>query len=162
TLGVAALGCSHTVPSELHDARTAYERAARSPGASLVPGDMADARNSLNVAERQFSENGDDASTRDLSYVAGRRAIAAGAKAGAARAPQQKQTALADLEQTRRRQAASKAAELEHSKAELAAAQQRVESERQARIVAEEQLSKIKDLKTERSDRGLIVTISGQ
>jgi outer membrane protein OmpA-like peptidoglycan-associated protein len=165
-VALVGLGCSHTLPQELADARTAYARAAQSPGAPLVPGDMADARSALNAAERQFTDTGGDRATRDLAYIADRRAISAGARAEMARAMQQKQIALADLEAARRMQAARAAAELDRTRSALSSAQQRADSERQARIVAEQNeqdvLSKIKDLKTELNDRGLVLTISGQ
>jgi outer membrane protein OmpA-like peptidoglycan-associated protein len=154
-LVVLVAACSHTLPGELVDARMAYVRAARSPGASLVPGDIVDARNALNAAERAYADDGDSQSTRDLAYIAERRAIAAGANAGTARAYQQKQAALADLEETRRAYAA---AEQERTRAALS-------SERQARIVGEkrreEMLASIRDLSTKRSEKGLVLTISG-
>jgi outer membrane protein OmpA-like peptidoglycan-associated protein len=160
--GALGLGCSHTLPPELANARTSYAHAARSPGAQLVPGDIADARAALNMAEREFSNSGGDQTTRDLAYVADRRSVSAAAKASTAMALQQKQVALADLEQTRRMHAARQAVELERSRTQVTQAQQEAESERQARVASEQALlSKIKDLKAEVSARGLIVTISG-
>jgi outer membrane protein OmpA-like peptidoglycan-associated protein len=162
---VTVTGCSHTLPHELADARVAYQNAARSPGAPLVPGDMMDARQSLNVAERSFSDSGDDQATRDLAYIAQRRAISAGAKADTAVALKQRQAALAELEQARRAHAEAAASELERTRTRLSAIEDQANSERQARIAAEQRmtdaLSKIRDLKAEQSARGLVLTISG-
>jgi outer membrane protein OmpA-like peptidoglycan-associated protein len=165
-LALLATGCASThVPSELADARTAYNRAAQSPNAGLVPGDMGNARESLARAERQFHDSGDAQSTRDLAYVAQRNAISAEAKAGAVRASLDKQMALADLESTRRQQQAKMASELARSKERLTQAEQMAQSERQARIAADQRtqelVAKFNDVRTQSFPRGLILTISG-
>jgi outer membrane protein OmpA-like peptidoglycan-associated protein len=164
-LGAFTIGCSHAVPRELTDARTAYERAARSPNAALVPGDVADAKSALSQAEREFNKEGDEPSTRALAYVAQRRAISAKAKGEAAKAINDKQMALAELDQLKQRHAVASASELERAKTALSMTQQQAESERRARIAADEKaqalLSKVQDLKSERTERGLVLTLPG-
>lgn len=61
-----AAGCSAALPPpELVTARTVYERAAQGPAAQLDPTDLHTARESLDVAERSFNDNGDTQDTRD-------------------------------------------------------------------------------------------------
>ena len=71
---LSVLGCAQTVPKELADARAAYERASHGPAAQLSPADLHAAETSLNDAERSFEDDGNSQVTRDLAYMAERRA----------------------------------------------------------------------------------------
>lgn len=134
---VAVAGCAHTTPPELADARKAYQSATQSAGAPLVPGDIADAKHSLAVAEQAYSMKGDSPASRDYAYIALRRSMSARSKAETAAALQQRQVALDDLERARRARAMAEATELQRQRSMLASEQRRLESERQARIAAD-------------------------
>jgi outer membrane protein OmpA-like peptidoglycan-associated protein len=160
-----ALGCTPSAPPrELLDARTAYERARQSPNSTLVKSDLFEARQALGHAERQFQSDGDAQSTRDLAYIAERKARTASAAGEMARAVQTKELALVELDHARRQQAAEE--DLERSKRTLSQAQDQVESERRARIAADERtreaLSSVEGLKAGRSERGLVLTLSSE
>jgi hypothetical protein len=74
-------GCAATVPSELVNARLAYQHASAGPAADLAPADLHRAQDALAVAERSFSKDANSYRTRDLSYVAQRKAEMAAAQA---------------------------------------------------------------------------------
>jgi outer membrane protein OmpA-like peptidoglycan-associated protein len=172
TLGLALLGAlgtlagcgASTPPRELADARTAYVNASRSPNAGYAANELLDAQRSLAKAEKSFQDDNDE-TTRELAYLAHRRAIAAGAKADTVKWTQEKQQALADLEQAKQRHAVATAAQLDRTKAQLNQSQAQTDSERQARIAADQKaqdaLAKIKDLQTKPSDKGLVLTLPG-
>jgi hypothetical protein len=62
-------------------ARDAYSRAAAGPAARLAPGDLLAARTALDDAEHALSKEHDVDKTRDLAYVAQRKAQLAQARA---------------------------------------------------------------------------------
>ena len=68
-------GCATVAPpQELVVARNTYQGAASGPAAQLDPTALHTAQVSLDTAERSFSADGDTPTTRDLAYVAERRA----------------------------------------------------------------------------------------
>jgi outer membrane protein OmpA-like peptidoglycan-associated protein len=75
-IAVAALatGCASTPPSELVDARVAYQQAEAGPAAQLAPAQLHVARRALAKAEESFVKAPQEYQTRDLSYVAERKA----------------------------------------------------------------------------------------
>lgn len=166
TILAVAAGCAHSPPpQELKDARSAYARAQQSPGAPLAQADLHDARQALAEAENAYQDDGDSRETRDLAYVATRRAVSARAKADTMKALSDKQTALNDLQQFKQQQAMATKQNLERTKGALSSAQQAIDSERQARVAAEqkaqEQLQTIEGLKSQQSERGTVLTLSG-
>lgn len=80
---LSLVGCAEAVPTELVDARAAYERAAQGPAQDLNPADLHVAKTSLEEAELAFKEEGASEITRDLAYIARRRAELAEANARA-------------------------------------------------------------------------------
>lgn len=87
-------GCAATVPSELVNARLAYLRASEGPAVRLAPADLHQAADALAQAEKSFSNDAKSYRTRDLSYVAQRKAEMADAQASIAM--EQKSKAQAD------------------------------------------------------------------
>src|SRR4051812_44245920 len=77
-------GCASKPPTELKNARAAYNDAAQSPAASVAPADVYEAKKALDRAEVAYNDDGDNAETRDLAYVAERRAVIAKAHGNAA------------------------------------------------------------------------------
>lgn len=91
--------CSATIPTELSNARQAYQHASEGPASQLVPAELHKAKLALDRAEMSFAENPKSYQTKDLSYVAERKAMNADAlasiasqKANAVRANKEYQT----------------------------------------------------------------------
>jgi outer membrane protein OmpA-like peptidoglycan-associated protein len=67
-------GCAATVPNELAVARRAYTQASSGSAAQLAPAELYKARQALDLAEQSFAKDADSYQTRDLAYVAERKA----------------------------------------------------------------------------------------
>jgi len=164
TIGIA--GCASTPPSELRNARSAYQNLAQSPAAAVAPTEVYEAKRSLDIAERGFAEDGDEPQVRDLAYVAERKAVIASSRANTAIAMQAKQVALQEADQIRQKQAMASREQLGQTKEQLSMTQAQLESERQARIAAERRTAnaviKIQGLTSKEDARGLVLTISGE
>jgi outer membrane protein OmpA-like peptidoglycan-associated protein len=73
--GILLVGCASALPpKELLDARAAFNQASARPGASLAPVPLHEAQLALNSAEQSFGDDPTSVKTRDLSYVADRKA----------------------------------------------------------------------------------------
>lgn len=77
-------GCAATVPMELSKARQAYQHASAGPAAQLVPAELHKAKLALGRAEASFSNDPKSFQTKDLAYVAERKAMMADALASIA------------------------------------------------------------------------------
>ncbi len=77
-------GCAASVPSELAGARQAYLHASAGPAAQLAPVELHKAQQALAQAETSFSKDGKSYHTRDLAYVAQRKAEMADVQASIA------------------------------------------------------------------------------
>lgn len=95
-----ASGCATTVPRELTDARLAYEHARVGPAAQLAPADLHKAKDALAQAEQSFSKDPKAYQTRDLAYVAQRKAQMAEAQASIATEVKNKAAADKDFVDT--------------------------------------------------------------
>ena len=157
---LAASGCAMAMPPpELVEARSTYARVAKGPAASLKPDVLLSAKQQLEKAEQQLVSTGADGATRDLAYIASRKALLAESDANTVAALKSK----ADAEAGGR---AAQAADLKNTKGELANTQQALEKEKTARAEAEKRaaaamadLQKIASVKKE--DRGLVITLPG-
>jgi len=79
------IGCAATFPpTELIDARQAYAHASAGLAAQLVPAELHKAQEALAVAEKSFLDDPASFRTRDLAYVANRKAKLAEALGGIA------------------------------------------------------------------------------
>jgi len=154
-LGLVAACATTPAPRELLDARAAYSRAQAGPALQLEPASMHDAKVALDRAEQSYSDNSDSQATRDLAYIAERKAEVAEAQAGTALASQDAAQARARAE--------------ERMKTQLAQARAQAESERQARAVADQRardalnnLSTVAaDVAVKNDTRGTVITIPG-
>lgn len=63
-------GCATVAPSELVNARAAYQQASSGPARQLVPSELHKAREALDRAEQAFLNEPDSYNTKDLAYVA--------------------------------------------------------------------------------------------
>lgn len=77
-------GCAATVPHELVDARLAYRHASTGAAVQLAPADLHVAEEALARAEKSFADDPKTFGTRDLAYVAQRKAQMADAQAAIA------------------------------------------------------------------------------
>ncbi|WP_433937818.1 OmpA family protein [Sorangium cellulosum] len=127
----AASGCSAAMPpKELVEARTSYKRAAQGPAASLAPAQLDTAKQALSRAEGAFNEDPEAQQTRDLAYIADRKAREAEAAAALEQAQRDKAEAEQNFKELSHEQLAT-------AKEVLQTNQQQIERERQARAQAE-------------------------
>lgn len=180
-------GCAATIPNELASARTAYQTVISGAASTLVPAEVHKAHEALLEAEAAFKDDPKGYHTRDLAYVAQRKAELAGALA--ATAAERGNTAAANAEyqvrqdavmkDTRARLGASETdlaaskSDLANSQSNLAASQSQtaltaaqLATSETARALAEKRasdamsaLAKLAAVKEE--SRGLVITLSG-
>lgn len=67
-------GCASVAPPELISARKAYQQASEGQAAQLVPAELHKAKEALVIAEKSFQDDPKSFLTRDLAYVADRKA----------------------------------------------------------------------------------------
>lgn len=182
-----ASACAAAVPSELRDARIAYERVSTGEAAQRTPADVHKAHEALMAAEAAWKDDPKGYHTLDLAYVAQRKAEIAEGKSNIAREAASKQEAQKDLiatqssivDKTRTELSKSKT-DLDKTQTELAKTQTdlgtsqastkavaaQLTVEQQARRDAEKRtaesqaaLAKLAAVKEEA--RGLVITLSG-
>ena len=153
-------------PQELLDARTAYDHATKSPATELAPAQLDTAKQSLAKAERSFEEEGDDPVTKDLAYIAQRKAAIAEAAAGReaadrARSAADKQFRESQLDalKSEKSESTKTKAELEAEKKARADAEKRSADAEKKLAVAMASLQEIAKVKEEA--RGVVITLSG-
>jgi outer membrane protein OmpA-like peptidoglycan-associated protein len=79
------VSCAATaIPTELSNARQAYQHASAGPAAQLVPAELHKAKMALDRAEISFEKDPQSFQTKDLAYVAERKAMKADALASIA------------------------------------------------------------------------------
>jgi outer membrane protein OmpA-like peptidoglycan-associated protein len=98
TSAAAFAGCATVAPNELVNARSAYQQASDGPAQQLVPAELHKAQEALNQAEQSFKKDPDSYKTKDLAYVAQRKAEQAGALGSMAAARKTKDSANADFQ----------------------------------------------------------------
>lgn len=179
--GFSLMGCGETLPpKELVDARGAYDRAASGKAGQLHPAQVYEAKQALDKAEAKFKDEADSPDTKDLSYVAQRKAQYAEALAEVTIADQRLMQADKDSRALTGRALESAQAALNKTKDDLEKQKQatagavsdaekarlEAEKERQARLEAErrmkqaiDDLGKIAAIKEEQ--RGMVITLTG-
>lgn len=174
-------------PQELVDARNAYQQAVESPASEWAPAKLDAARQSLEEAESSFEDDPESARTKDLSYVAERRArasVAAGQREQNKRRLAQLEAEYQELERKQanmtkeelaqmrqrleeeRRRAAAGEQALAQKDEVLKAKEEEIAREREARKAAETKLSaaiaSLKEMGSVKEEaRGLVITLSG-
>ncbi len=174
-------GCAASVPpTELVNARQAYQHASAGQAAQLVPAELHKAQEALAIAEKSFLDDPKSFRTRDLAYVADRKAkmaealaTTAAGNAITAKANKDYQATQAEIvKNTKEDLAASErsgvlkaeqlAAEQRNSivKADQLAAEQKIRLDAEKRAAdAQAELAKLAATKEEA--RGLVITLSG-
>ena len=177
---LSVAGCAAVVPSELADARNAYQHASASRASDLSPAELHKAKEALTRAEESWQKEPTSAQTRDLSYVAQRKAQLAEAIAGMALANKDKTNADQSITRSEHTLAKRTEGELTQTREQLAASQQQqaqdqqaLGTEHQARMDADKRsadadarakasqdaLAKLAAVKEE--ERGMVITLSG-
>jgi len=172
-LAAVPLACAHQPPPELIDAREAHRRASTGPAAKAAPAELDVARKALAAAERSLDSRDDMYRTKDLAYVALRRAELAEATASISRHNADASGARKDFVDTQGQIISTSGSSLGQAKSALAASEgatasseARLADEKAARERAEERaakalaaLSNIAAVKDE--PRGMVITLSG-
>jgi len=156
----SAGACGTTAPpAELVNARASYDRARQGDAARQRPADLHTAKQAIDTAEHEFSEDGDTKRARDMAYVADRRAQIAEVHGHTAQTTQ-------DQEQNAEQAQATQAEQLGRATEQLASQKQELEHERRARAEADQraaqaasELAKFASVKQE--PRGMVITLSG-
>src|SRR5512141_2191230 len=152
TIACAGLlaGCAASVPpEELLSARQAYQQASAGPAAQLVPAELHKAHEALDAAEKSFQDEPKSVRTRDLAYIADRKAKTAEALATTAAGVAAKTKADADLQATQ--------AVIAKNSAEQLATEQKGRLDAEKRTAeAEASLAK---LAAKEDERGLVITL---
>ena len=160
-------GCAASIPPpELVNARQAYERASTGQAAQLVPAELHKAQEALAIAEKSFKDDPESFRTRDLAYVADRKAKLAEAlattaaeNAATAKANKDYQATQTEIVKNTKEDLAASERNAELKAVQLAAEQKaRLDAENRA-AVAQADLAKLAAVKEEA--RGLVITLSG-
>ncbi len=176
-LGAASLtGCASTPtpPPELLQARAAYGRASHSPAATLALVDLHNAHGDLTRAEESFAAEPTSDATRDISYVAERRAQSVEARGFMLEADARVEAARRDgaalttqrlgVAQT---QLASAQMQLQSTRLDVTESQAQLSDERGRREAAERQtaaaMESLRRIASVREEpRGVVITLSGE
>jgi outer membrane protein OmpA-like peptidoglycan-associated protein len=167
TISTLFVGCSSLpVPKDVMDARAAYEGAANGPAAQLDPAQLHVAREDLAAAERSFGNEGDSYRTRDLAYIAMRKAQLADARARTTEYDQRVNMAEHKVELTQAEQVAAATSKLDSTRAELTTERERLGAETLRREAAEKRAQQaLADLArvaaVKQDTRGTVITLSG-
>lgn len=164
---LALAGCGTTLPpQELVDARSAYDAAARGPATQLAPAQLDTAKQALARAEQSFEDDGDSQVTKDLAYIADRRAKIAEAEAGREQATRARAAADKDFKETELEALSATKSQAEKTKAALERERQARQEAERGRAEAEKKLSMAmaslaEVAKVKEETRGVVITMSG-
>ena len=170
-----AAGCAAAIPpQDLLTARATYGRVSQGTAAALDPADLHTAHDSLDLAEQSFARDGDTQGTRDLAYVADRRAQIAEARAAAIQSSRTAAQTLDKMHGAETAQLAQTSGRLGQANAQLALADQALKNkadqlavEHQRRLEADQRAAKAAaDLAafasvTQDPVRGMVITLNG-
>jgi outer membrane protein OmpA-like peptidoglycan-associated protein len=156
----ALVACATPLPpQELLDARTAYDVAAKSPAAQYAPAQLDTAKQSLAKAEQSFKDNGDKQVTKDLAYVADRRAKLAAAEGQREQADRTRAQMDKDFKSTEIDALDATKSKLEKETQARAEAEKGLADAQKKLSVAMASLAEIAKVKEE--SRGVVITLSG-
>jgi outer membrane protein OmpA-like peptidoglycan-associated protein len=164
---ITGAGCASAAPpSELAAARTAYDRASRSPAAQFDPTDLHTAKETLGVAEQYFKSDGATQETRDIAYAAERRAEIATARAQALESVHERDATVAQMNAATLNALGRANQQKAMDEQSLAGAQQALAAEKQREADADKRASEatadLARVASVRQDaRGLVITLSG-
>jgi outer membrane protein OmpA-like peptidoglycan-associated protein len=173
TVGVLVVlvgfGCGSTPPpKELVDARETYEKVKAGQASQLKPDQVHEAKVALDTAEQAFNDDPSADRTRDLAYIAQRKAEYAAAQAGIAAAAATKEQSSKELISGLKAAQGAAQGELSKTKEQLALTGQALETEKKAREAAEKRAKDAMDklalsaaLAVKEESRGTVITLPG-
>lgn len=161
------VGCAASQPpAELINARQAYQHASAGQAAQLVPAELHKAQAALAIAEKSFQDDPKSFRTRDLAYVADRKAKMAEALATTAAGNAATAKANKDLQATQTEIVKNTKEDLAASERNAALKTEQLAAAEKARLDADKRaadaqaaLAKLAAVKEE--ERGLVITLSG-
>jgi outer membrane protein OmpA-like peptidoglycan-associated protein len=167
-------GCAPAMPpQDLVTARATYDRVSHGPAAALDPADLHNADESLKLAERSFAEEGDSRNTRDLAYVADRRAQIAEVRSAAMQSSQEQQQTLGQMHDAETSQLAATSGRLGQANSQLVLQGQALQNQNQV-LAVEHQRREEADKRAAKATadlaafasvkqeaRGMVITLSG-
>jgi outer membrane protein OmpA-like peptidoglycan-associated protein len=170
----SAVGCAHSTPKELREARAAYREAAGGAASKDAPAQLHTADNALKLAEEAYIKDGDTEHTRDLSYVAMRKAQLAEVHARVLQNESRLAHLEANMSQAQAHELAKLRGEVHTQQEQLASAEAARTAAEAARTAAEAarkaaearaaaanaDLQRIASVKQE--TRGMVITLSGE
>jgi len=154
-------------PQELVDARAAYQRAQAGPAAQFKPEQVHEAKSALDQAEKSFMDDPAEQKTRDLAYVAARKAQLAEANAATAQADSLKGKADQDVKTETASQLADARTQLASTDKALVGTRQQLETEKKAHADADKRAKEAMDRlalaigSVKEESRGMVITLSG-
>ncbi len=154
-------------PQELIDARASYSASEQGAAAKYKPDQLHEARLALDQAEQSFNDDPNSQKTKNLAYIARRRAQLAEADGETARAMENKNEATTEVSKTQAAQLASTRAELGNVKGDLNKTQEQLTMEQQAHAAAEarakDALNKLAlaSVPVKQETRGMVITLPG-
>jgi outer membrane protein OmpA-like peptidoglycan-associated protein len=165
--------CATTVPKELVSARETYQRVSTGGAAQVAPAEVHVAHEALVRAEQSFQKDPDSYQTRDLAYVAQRKAELAEANASIAMEQKHQTQAQSEYQATQGKIVKQTKQELNDTRAALQASQtsgevtaDQLAAEQEARAAADKRaaeaqaaLAKLALVKND--TRGMVITLSG-
>lgn len=156
SLMMAPLACATTrpVPIELAEARRDYEFSASSEAATAAPAELHTAKQALERADKEFSDDPESGLVRTFGYVAQRKSALARAQARIRVAGEEKVKAEEEFKTSHERALANAHEELKRTRDELSRAQSEMK----------DALGQLKDLKSsqvKQDERGTVITLSG-
>jgi outer membrane protein OmpA-like peptidoglycan-associated protein len=161
-------GCAATpVPQDLLDARSAYLKAQSGPASQYKPDQVHEAKVALDKAEASYVDDPGDQKTKDLAYVAHRKAELAEANAASAQAQGVKGQADNDVKLTTKGQLVEARGQLANAGAQLAGREQQLEVEKKAHADADKRAKDALDRlaasigAVKQEPRGMVITLSG-
>jgi outer membrane protein OmpA-like peptidoglycan-associated protein len=170
TFVALSTGCAIKAPNELVNARSAYQSASESPAAQLVPAEVHKAHEALVAAELSFQKELDSYKTKDLAYVAHRKAELAIALGTMAADKANKEAANAEFQKKQTellKQGKQDLSDSQMQTAELLGAMAAGEASKEQELRDSEKrtadaLAELAKLAAVREEaRGLVVTLSG-
>jgi outer membrane protein OmpA-like peptidoglycan-associated protein len=163
-----AASCTGAPPSNLVDARAAYQRASQGPAEALAPAQLHAARTYLTLAEKTYEDEGDSPNARDRAYVAMRKAQLAEVQAGIARTTAQinEEKKRGELTEQKQHDATTRAlaqtrAELSSERGVIANQNTQLQAEGERRRQAEAAQEQALAALGKREARGTVITLSG-
>lgn len=135
----AFAGCASHPPRELISARDAYHDAESGPAKDTAPAELKEAEDALRRAERAYDDDGASRETKDLAYIAERRAQIATAIAERRQAEADTEKRTKEYTEVTDRLRVDTVKELKQTRQELGREEQKVVEERQGRVEAEQQ-----------------------